>query len=194
VPTRRQWVLAPFGSVATLKQAELTFDGLASARISTTFNVDHRFIDADFLRETRVDFGEGRPAWRIREVAPEDRSEQAQQSELPQISAKDRRVVVESVPPGGGPSIDRLAETVTAFGRQCVIRAGGEDYVLTPASKASSGWITKHGRIERTGFWWSTSWRAEIKQPTPLSVVLAYWHLLIGDIQHANSGVGPGGG
>ena len=80
------------------------------------------------------------------------------------------------------------------FHKTFLIQARGESYVLSPVSKTSSGKIRSHGLIERSGFWWSSSWSIKTEQMTPLSVVLAHWHLLIGDIQQSDSGVGLGGG
>lgn len=91
----------------------------------------------------------------------------------------------------------RFAETTTSFGglyTPFLIQARGEDYVLSPASKASSGRIMGHGLIERAGFLWWSYWSIKTKQQTPLSVVLAHWHLLIGDIGQSDAGPSLGGG
>ena len=169
---------------------KLIVEGQESARIRTSFRRTDRndvaFREAVALRQTRVVFANS-PPWLIRAVEPGPRGGKTMifgntREMLHPIISRVITVFENDQPIA---SSDGPIPTMPLKGSgkgSCVAVAVGKRFTLSPPWRADRGTIDKQATLLSYGFW-DTTWSVKAREPVPLSVVLLYWHVLLGDWQ-----------
>jgi hypothetical protein len=75
----------------------------------------------------------------------------------------------------------------------CFAVADGKPFTLSPPRKARQGTIDKQATLRRHGFSPYSEWSLIASSPVPLSIVLLYWHVLLGDWTAPYESSGGGG-
>jgi hypothetical protein len=180
-------VFGPY--IRARRSYELIFEGQEAAQITTSLQPAETWrgpssskpgfmqsgwtIRDGSVRETRVFFANS-PAWVIRTVKGARTRERQTSGEGinrvitvleddQQIASSDGQIL---------PTKSRLSSKGSF-----VAVAAGRRFTLSLPWKARQGTINEQGTLRRDGRIWSLSAR----EPVPLSVVLLYWHVLLGD-------------
>lgn len=175
---------------------ELIFEGQEAAQITTSlqpaetwrgrssskpgFMQSGSTIRAGSVRETRVFFANS-PAWVIRTVegvGTRERQKTRYGTSFTSGEGINRVITVleddQQIASSDGPIPTKsLLSSKGSF----VAVAAGRRFTLSLRWKARQGTINEQGTLRRDGRIWSLSAR----EPVPLSVVLLYWHVLLGD-------------
>jgi hypothetical protein len=188
---------------------KLIVEGQESARIRTTFQRTDRndvaFREAVALRQTRVVFA-NRPPWLIRAVEPGPRGGKTTIfgntkemlhpiiSRVITVFENDQPIAssdgpIPTMPLKGSGKGSCLAVAVGHRGR--MFPWSPKHYTLSPPWRADRGTIDKQATLQSSGFW-NTAWSVKAREPVPLSVVLLYWHVLLGDWQDPGQDGGAG--
>ena len=163
---------------------QLLIDGQETAHITTTLEEPHRrgafFIGAPELRSTEVVFADNR-FWGIEAVEPRPRNTKTT------ILGNTKDVFhpigsrVITVSEHRQPIANSDGPIPTSKKKSCVVVADGKRLTLSPPRKAKKGAIDKQAPIRRDGLSPYSAWSLTASSPVPLSVVLLYWHVLLGD-------------
>lgn len=206
--------LVPTGDIfARLKRSEyqLTVDGDPIARVNSSMQAEaaRGFQSVADFRVTSVFFlDRDAVVWHISAEEPGPRRVKTKRSGKEKellFRAHERRVYVDEEPlprllrADSNVERKRLAETAgplekagwaTSWKWKATVVASGTSYSLRPAGVgARRGAVGDAALITRDYPVWVAPWSVTTTSAVPLSVILLYWHILMGDFSTAGGGV-----